>query len=159
MPSPVFDKYRNKTELTVGYNENDEICVGFVATKLQEKRLLTVPVYECRHIRQNTFNVCRAFEAYVKKSEFLPFNEFERQGCWKTILIRDFTSDCMVVITVYPFEKEEDLAKVKKELIELFMSTKYEPTPNKSFRVTSLYLAIQAHSSDESKMEKLAGLF
>ncbi|KAE9548496.1 hypothetical protein FO519_008285, partial [Halicephalobus sp. NKZ332] len=152
--SPVMEKYRNKTELTVGYDEKGEICIGFVGTKLQEKRLITVPIYDCSHIRQNTLNVSRAFEEFVKQSELLPFNEFERQGCWKTILIRDFLADCMVVVTIFPLSDEAAYPKVKEQLTELFMG------PNqteKQFRVTSLYLAIQANSSDEPKLEKIGG--
>ena len=149
-----MEKYRNKTELTVGHDESGEICVGFVGTKLQEKRLITVPVYDCSHIRQNTLNVNRAFEEFVKQSELPPFNEFERQGCWKTILIRDFLADCMVVITIFPLPDDASYAKVKDQLKELFMG------PNqieKQFRVTSLYLSVQANSSDEPKLEKIGG--
>uniref|UniRef100_A0A914Z9E6 tRNA (uracil(54)-C(5))-methyltransferase n=1 Tax=Panagrolaimus superbus TaxID=310955 RepID=A0A914Z9E6_9BILA len=155
LPSPVQEHYRNKAEHTCAYDVNGDICVGFVATRLQDKQLTTVPIYDCPHLRKNTLKVNQAFEEYIRKSGLPPFHEFDRKGFWRSLLIRDFLADCMVVVNVFPFEDQELFEKVKKELIEVFMPS--EPISTKDFRVTSLYIAVQKNASDESKLEKLAG--
>uniref|UniRef100_A0A7E4ZWY0 tRNA (uracil(54)-C(5))-methyltransferase n=1 Tax=Panagrellus redivivus TaxID=6233 RepID=A0A7E4ZWY0_PANRE len=157
LPSPVTEHYRNKSEFTCAYDEAGNVCVGFVATQLKDKRMITVPSSHCQHLRKNTVGVMKAFEEFIKNSDLVPFHEFKRTGHFKTILIRDFLADCMVVVTVFPFEDPERFEKLKTELVSLFMSTEYEAVSDKPFRVTSLYLAVQANASDTPKLEKLAG--
>uniref|UniRef100_A0A914DFU5 tRNA (uracil(54)-C(5))-methyltransferase n=1 Tax=Acrobeloides nanus TaxID=290746 RepID=A0A914DFU5_9BILA len=157
LPSPITREYRNKCEFTIGRRADGEICVGFVANRMSEGRCIVVPIDECTIFRENTRRIVHACEKFVKESGFPPFDEFQRIGFWKTLTVRDFIGDCMLIFTVHPWKDADELEKVKQAVVQRFIQFKSAPD-EEDFRVTSIYWQTVENASDTCVPEHLAGV-
>uniref|UniRef100_A0A0R3RX02 tRNA (uracil(54)-C(5))-methyltransferase n=1 Tax=Elaeophora elaphi TaxID=1147741 RepID=A0A0R3RX02_9BILA len=156
-PSPRITEYRNKCEFTVGRNIDGHICVGFVGGRFAANQHFVLPVDTCDNISAHMKRIVGAFEKLVVESGEPPFNEFERKGVWKMLSIREFGSDIMMIVTIFPMEdgvREKALIKVVQER---FLRLSNLSDKNSLFRITSLYWQRLANASDPVIYEHIGG--
>lgn len=137
-----------------------QACVGFVSGKMVDKTFEILNVLECPNLSQNTRNVVKHFEQFIRNFDLRlePFHEYSRTGFWKMLTVRDFLGDCMIIITVHPNPENQELVeKAKKAVVEYFLSTK-KLEEEIEFNVTSIYWQIQENASDKKVFEHLGGI-
>ncbi|CAD5231698.1 unnamed protein product [Bursaphelenchus xylophilus] len=154
--SPVLTNYRNKCEFTIGKDCNGEVCVGFVSGRMAEREIVVVPPFDSVILTENTYAIVRKFTEYVRKSDLEVFDEFQRQGFWKMLTVRDFVGDCMLIFTTHSVDPE-NLKKVQADIIDLFINFG-DVTDSLSTRVTSIYWQILENASDPIIYTHLAGV-
>lgn len=162
LPSPSIEGYRNKCEFTVGYtNDNctsDNIVVGFICGKMANRECQVMPVGDCLNLSQNTKFIVYQFQMLVRQFGQEPFNEFKREGFWKMLTVKDFCSDSMIIVTVYPPSEREISNRAKKALVDCFCPFEISKNNNSfKFNVTSIYWLEQANTSDVQHFEHIAG--
>ncbi|KAK6108207.1 Methyltransferase domain family protein [Brugia pahangi] len=156
-PSPRITGYRNKCEFTIGHNIDGHICVGFVGGRFAANEHFVVPVDTCDNISAHMKRIVGAFEKLVLESGESPFNEFQRKGVWKMLSIREFGSDVMMIVTIFPMEDKESENALKKLVEERFLQLGNLSDENSFFRITSLYWQRLANASDPVIYEHIAG--
>ncbi|VDK62516.1 unnamed protein product [Onchocerca ochengi] len=155
-PSPRITEYRNKCEFTVGRNIDGHICVGFVGGRFVANQHFVVPVDTCENISTHMKRIVGAFENLVVESGESPFNEFKRKGVWKMLSIREFGSDIMMIVTIFPMEDKEREKALIKTVEERFLQLSNLSDKNSLFRITSLYWQRLANASDPVTYEYIA---
>uniref|UniRef100_A0A915PR37 S-(hydroxymethyl)glutathione dehydrogenase n=1 Tax=Setaria digitata TaxID=48799 RepID=A0A915PR37_9BILA len=156
-PSPRITEYRNKCEFTVGRNVEGQICVGFVGGRFAANQHFVVAVSTCDNISMHMKRIVEAFEKLVVESGELPFNEFERKGVWKMLSIREFGSDVMMIVTIFPMEDREREKALIKSVEKRFLQLNNLSDQSSLFRVTSLYWQRLANASDPVIYEHIGG--
>ncbi|KAM3717356.1 tRNA (uracil-5-)-methyltransferase [Dirofilaria immitis] len=156
-PSPRITEYRNKCEFTIGRNIEGHICVGFVGGRFVANRHFVLPVDTCDNISVRMKRIVGAFEKLVVESGESPFNEFERKGVWKMLSIREFRSDVMMIVTIFPMEDEQREKALIKAVKKRFLQLNNLFDESSLFRITSLYWQRLANASDPVIYEHIAG--
>ncbi|KAI6186473.1 RRM domain-containing protein [Aphelenchoides besseyi] len=150
----VTEKYRNKIECTIGFDEHKEPCVGFVSGRMAERQFVIVPVNESSILTDKMKIVVNRFTELIKNCELPPFSEFTREGFWKKLIVRDFANMSMIIVTVHPLKDDEEKMKLMQKLvIETFVDV-----PNETeHRVDSIYWQLLENASDPVVFEHIAG--
>lgn len=123
-----------------------------------------VPLEGCTHLKENTLKISAAFEDLVKRSvdKFNIVKDSKRiddqPGAYKSILIRDFTGDCMVVVTIDAACDETVVSQIKEDLKDALIPKSSDSIPTHDFKVDSLYLVIQKNASDKCDYISLNGM-
>lgn len=142
---------------------------------MAKRTCVIVPVDDSVLITENTRGICAAFTEIIKQSggctqfsqyhsinfEDLPvFDEFTgaRTGFWKRLTIRDFSGDCMIVVTVHPCEEEEKVRRAKENILNAFIKFGNITDPLE-FNVRSVFWHLQENASDMGTFEHIGGSF
>jgi hypothetical protein len=120
-------------------------------------QFVIVPVEESNNmiITNNMLQIVRKLSEMVANSDLPIFDEYTRQGFWKSLTIRDFVGDCMLIITSHPLEDEEKLNAVQQEVVKTFV--KFGDLTESKFQVTSVYWQVSANASDPPSYKHLGG--
>ncbi|KAI6190022.1 hypothetical protein M3Y97_00071700 [Aphelenchoides bicaudatus] len=155
--SPIIKHYRNKCEFSCGLTVDSEICVGFVGGRMAKRFCPIVPANDSVLITENMRKICEVFtEEIVKKSDLDVFDEFQRTGFWKRLTVRDFSGDCMIIITVHPFADEEKIKECKQKILDTFLKFG-NLTDQFDFSVRSVYWGVNENVSDPIVYEHIGG--
>jgi tRNA (uracil-5-)-methyltransferase len=103
--SPVIDGYRNNCEFTCGYNKEDGPQVGFLEGSFVNGKTSVAAPYECKHISEVTFAVCRLMQELVEKTrdKFPCYSKVSQKGFWRLVKVRESSKgDVLVSIQVHP---------------------------------------------------------
>lgn len=73
--------------------------------------------------------------------------------------IREFGSDVMIIVTIFPMEDKEHEKALIKSVEERFLQLNNFVDENSRFRITSLYWQRLANASDPVIYEHIAGIF
>ncbi|KAI6189307.1 RRM domain-containing protein [Aphelenchoides fujianensis] len=146
-------KYRNKIECTIGLDEAGDPCVGFVSGRMAERKFVIVPVDRSTILTDKMQAIVCRFTDVVKESGLAPFEEFTREGFWKKLVVRDFAASSMLIVTVHPLADEQQMAEVKRKVVETFGSGGQSP----DLRVDSIYWQILENASDPCVYEHVDG--
>lgn len=105
--------YRNKSEFTIGLNQNGEPCVGFNVGSHSNNSACVEKGNECVVTPKVALKVADLMEEIVKKSGLNPFNRTTGDGFWKLITLRRSTrtSQAYIIITVNKTFIEDNLFK------------------------------------------------
>uniref|UniRef100_A0A0N5AN11 tRNA (uracil(54)-C(5))-methyltransferase n=1 Tax=Syphacia muris TaxID=451379 RepID=A0A0N5AN11_9BILA len=154
-PSPRIIGYRNKCEFTVGESTDGSLEVGFVKGKFAENQHYVVPIDNCPNISDQMKRIVAYFKEFITDTGYPPFNEFNREGVWRMLTIREFGCDVMIIATVFPMKQIKDEEVLKKNFSEKFLNpiNFFE----KRFRVTSVYWQRLENASDEVIYEHIGG--
>ncbi|XP_030019825.2 tRNA (uracil-5-)-methyltransferase homolog A [Manduca sexta] len=126
--SPVTEGYRNKCEFTVGIDEETQLpTVGARLGSYVTGKVGVGPVQHLTHISEKTKSAVLYFQEFVRSSNLAPFSPADYSGYWRFLTVRHSTynDDVMLIIHMHPQDmSEEELDKVKKDLVEHFSSEK-----------------------------------
>ncbi|KAJ2949238.1 hypothetical protein O0L34_g6188 [Tuta absoluta] len=124
--SPVTEGYRNKCEFTVGIDEESKLpTVGFRLGSYTTGTVAVAPVHSLLHISDQMKKAVAVYQDFVRKSGMAPFSPADYSGHWRCLTARHSksTGDIMLVVSMHPQElTTEQLAKIKKDLVEHFSS-------------------------------------
>ena len=87
-------------ELTVGYDENGEIAVGF--NNSSRTYVTIAPIDSSYEFPNDVVNIAQQFTNFVKKSPFPPYDNNSITGKWRTILFRvSSTKEIMLIVVTF----------------------------------------------------------
>ncbi|PAV60394.1 hypothetical protein WR25_23733 isoform B [Diploscapter pachys] len=153
--SPRTKNYRNKCEFTVGRNKESEICVGFVGGRFSDNEYFILPIGDVEHIGSQAKEIAKDFEGFVKESDLPPFDEFKRVGVWRSLTVREFACDVMLIVNVFPIQDKDKEREAKEKLKERYLTLR--SFKEQKFRVTSLYWMDLVSNHDQTNAEHLGG--
>ena len=152
--SPTLKGYRNKCEFSIGFSGDKTISVGFRLSSyksgsVEVVSVATLPDIETTlpHIPGQMVTIAGKLEQYVRVSGVLPYDNVERRGNWRSVMIRssrgegdwsqtgsysDNIRQLMVVVICDPMNLDSDtLNRIRSDLKQLF---------SEDDNVTSLHL-------------------
>lgn len=101
--SPIQLHYRNKCEFSCGYGSDGRPVVGFRLASCKSGSTVVVAPNKCQHLPFWTVHCVEAFQKFLDYSNHLPFNVQTKEGFWRQITVRCFTSgDLLIIVTVHP---------------------------------------------------------
>ncbi|CAH8555601.1 unnamed protein product [Schistosoma rodhaini] len=166
IPSPIQTEYRNKSELTIGYDvDGSGPVIGFRYSKYKGGSVAVGSFKSWNFMPRNSTKVINALQNFITacfKGEFeqLPmldaFDPITYNGNWRHVLIRESRSgDTLVVlyINTYGFT-EENMNNLLDEL-----RTWFQTGPGSDSGLTSLYLSICSRSGIKQSDEDLRQVF
>ena len=152
--SPTVRGYRNKCEFSIGFSSDKTVSVGFRLSSYKSGSVEVVSVASLPdiettlpHIPGQMVAIAGKLEQYVRVSGVLPYDNVERRGNWRSVMMRssrgegdwsgsytDSIRQMMVVVICDPMNLDtETLDRIRSDLKQLFPE---DDTNN----VTSLYL-------------------
>ncbi|CAI2728231.1 unnamed protein product [Schistosoma spindalis] len=166
IPSPIQTEYRNKSELTIGYDvDGSGPVIGFRYSKYKGGSVAVGSFKSWNFMPRNSTKVIDALQKFItacSKREFekLPslnaFDPITYNGNWRHVLIRESRfGDTLVVlyINTYGFT-EEDINNLLNEL-----RTWFQTGPGSDSGLTSLYLSVSSRSGIKQSGEDLRQVF
>ena len=85
-PAPKSAFYRNKVELTFGFDLNGDVCVGFnLGSKVED---VVAPITDCVNVGPRVPELAEHLRKFVLASGVSVFDRTENVGSWKFVLIR-----------------------------------------------------------------------
>jgi len=121
--SPVTTEYRNKCSFTIGYNQDEEVCVGHRIGKYRDNNITVVSPSQLRHIPLKVRKICEKLQQFVKTSDYKPYNKFNHEGYWQDVVVRNnLQNQCLAVISICERDLDEEmLKKLEDELTSCFI--------------------------------------
>lgn len=112
MEKPFF--YRNKAQYPVGYNKKGEIVTGVYASRTHE----IIPIESCSIQMPISQEILKFIIQFMKENKILPYNEKERGGTIRHIVIKIgiYTNEimCVLVTNEKQIPHENELVEVLK---------------------------------------------
>ncbi|XP_041979260.1 tRNA (uracil-5-)-methyltransferase homolog A isoform X2 [Aricia agestis] len=157
--SPVTEGYRNKSEFTVGIDEETQKpTVGFRLGSYVTGTVGVAPIHMLKHIPEETKKAVSIFQDFVRSSDLAPYSPADYTGYWRYLTVRQstYSGELMVIVSMYPQElSSEELEKLKTQLIECFSTE-----DSKACGIRSLYfhlLTKKRVGDEDSKATHLMG--
>lgn len=101
--SPQVDGYRNKSEFAIGKNADGEKIVGFRLSSYLAGSIQVGPVDDLPHIPQRTILAAKAYESYIRSSNYDVFNPEFYTGLFRqlTVRISTMTQELMLIAGIH----------------------------------------------------------
>ncbi|VDM50211.1 unnamed protein product [Toxocara canis] len=177
----------NKCEFTVGRNPEGKITVGFVGKRPSAANTFIVSVETYTHISEHMKRVVNAFQKFVVESgeevgfeesmilpssfaygalmvhtfelmhSVFPFNELERTGVWKSLMVRECSGDVLIMASILAMKNSEREEELKKSFAERFFRSSNLSDKENRFRITSIYWERIADAGENSIREHIGG--
>lgn len=132
-------KYHKTIELTVGYDGDGEVAVGFNTSS--QTYVTIAPIDVSFGFPDEIVDLAHDFTMFVRKSPFPPFDKNSYTGKWRNLWIRlSSTNEIMVTVVTYgglPLAEVQRLEKLFKDRVHSFYWAKSEQsnydatTPNR----------------------------
>lgn len=120
IPSPFQDGYRNKTELTVGFNSEGKPAIGFLLGALRDGVMAVADPSEANSVSKVHAALHKLIEPFVIESNLPLWNRTTHTGFWRLLLLRSTVNDdSLVMLQVNPGAVTPELFdKVKIDLVK-----------------------------------------
>lgn len=154
-PAPKKAFFRNKVELTFGFDLNGEVCVGFnLGSKVED---VVAPVTDCVNVGPRVPDLAEHLRKFVLASGVSVFDRTENVGSWKFVLIRTTELDqSMMVVCTFGAIPEAVVEKLRDEFAGEVTSLYYvETTVLESYGKNPI---VHHLSGPETIVERLRGL-
>ncbi|CAD8139765.1 unnamed protein product [Paramecium pentaurelia] len=118
--------YRNKSEFTISYNSQKEVCVGFNVGSIQKNNDSVEQPNTCPVTPAIAMEIANKFQTYLQQSKFQPFNRQNGSGVWRMLSVRksDRTKQLLISVSINKDNLNEDeYVLICDELITLFKTT------------------------------------
>ncbi|KAH0786025.1 tRNA (uracil-5-)-methyltransferase A isoform X1 [Histomonas meleagridis] len=124
-PAPKTSAYRNNVELTVGYDLNGNICVGFnLGSRVED---VVAPLTSCYNVPKIAPHLAEELRKFIIETKTPVFDRCLNTGYWKFVLIRTTeTGQSMMSTCIF--------GKLDEQIIKKYIE-RFAP------QVTSLYIA------------------
>jgi tRNA (uracil-5-)-methyltransferase len=169
VPSPLQSGYRNKTELTIGYNHGGELTAGFMLTAARHAGGVSTvgePTDNCLSVSVQHAAIHRDIIVPLLKQSVVQFpqlastpawNRVSHQGFWRLALIRTTRDgDAMLVLQINPKDHPElssttdaVTAPIESWIVD-FVKSKSDPALH---RIVSLYVQHHVGVSDAAPLD------
>lgn len=148
------DGYRVKADFSVGVNPGSgKLTVGLMPDPADPT--VVGPVNHLRHFPQRMKLVVRLLEAFMRESNWQPFDPFSSSGVWMGATVRlgaaSGQARLVVAVNTQAVDKSQ-IKEIKDRLVHFFSSA----GPGASAELTSLYVNARA-PWDSGAMEHLRG--
>eukprot|EP01059_Diplonema_ambulator_P016218 TRINITY_DN2757_c2_g1_i1.p1 TRINITY_DN2757_c2_g1~~TRINITY_DN2757_c2_g1_i1.p1 ORF type:complete len:594 (+),score=218.05 TRINITY_DN2757_c2_g1_i1:39-1784(+) len=126
VPSPVIDGYRNKVELSIGYDKDQKPAVGFLFGKTHEARGWIEGPYDMKIVSALAKSTARKFTEYMLTSGHAPYDKLTHEGMFRSLLIREGVSKddgapvLLVDVQLNIAEENETLTSICEGLAKTF---------------------------------------
>ncbi|KAN0032666.1 hypothetical protein ACTFIV_006574 [Dictyostelium citrinum] len=142
VPSPVTENYRNKAQYTIGYDTNNQPCVGFALGRTGNGITIVADPTNAPLISKRSNEIRRLFNQYISEPNLgsirKPFDKNTHSGFWRQLTVRDFTTGETMVTVQFNHKglTAEELETEKNNLKNYFTSLPEEQ------RITSLSIQL-----------------
>nr|CAH8849084.1 unnamed protein product [Trichobilharzia regenti] len=166
IPSPVQTGYRNKSELTIGYDvDGTGPILGFRYSKYKGGSVAVGSYKSWNFLPKKSSKVIDALQRFLNAcsegdleslSKLTAFDPITQKGNWRQVLIRESRcGDILLVLYVNAHElTEDDIHNLSNELKKWF-----QMGPGSDSGVTSLHLSVRSQSEDKLFSEHIQEIF
>jgi tRNA (uracil-5-)-methyltransferase len=154
-PAPKISGFRNKVEVTIGFDIKGEIAVGFnLGSKVED---VICPMNDCVNVSAITPAICDHLTRFIIASGVEVFNRVDNTGAWKFALIRSTElGQSMLVICTYHGLPENVVSALIQEFKDKVTSLYY--VESVSFESWGKDPIVHHLSGTETVIEELRGL-
>jgi tRNA (uracil-5-)-methyltransferase len=153
--APRTCAFRNKVEVTIGFDLQGEIAVGFnLGSKMED---VIGPITDCLNVSAITPDLCERLRQFVISSGVGVFNRVDNTGVWKFALIRSTElGQSMLVICTYGGLSPEVVSALRAEFAKSVTSLYY--VESRAFESWGKDPIVHHLSGPEHIVESLRGL-
>eukprot|EP01130_Rhizamoeba_saxonica_P018415 TRINITY_DN9207_c0_g1_i1.p1 TRINITY_DN9207_c0_g1~~TRINITY_DN9207_c0_g1_i1.p1 ORF type:complete len:562 (-),score=159.92 TRINITY_DN9207_c0_g1_i1:33-1718(-) len=160
VPSPTINFYRNKNEFTIGFNEEEELTIGFLLGAFRDGFLETANPFECPNISEGAQLIRASIQTILESMpDYKPYLKSTHKGFWRLLVVRTTESgDAMVTLQVNPEDiSQEELENIKQELTTKVLESNLSNNLNiKSFNL-QLHNGMSNAAEYDAPLELLYG--
>jgi hypothetical protein len=91
-PENGINDYRNKCELSIGYDPEGQLAVGFMLGLFRDGLTQVVAANECVHVTPATKMIAKWMTEYVAASKYKPYDRVSKTGNWRLVMTRTQTT-------------------------------------------------------------------
>lgn len=104
-----FYRYRNKTEYTIGYDEENNMTIGFLLGSTRDGIVTVSNPDECINIPSQHKLIGKLFQQFITQGPHKPYDKISHTGLWRLLMVRTTeTRDAMAVLQINPLAFTED---------------------------------------------------
>lgn len=135
--SPQINGYRNKSEFTIGKDENGKKTIGFRLGSYCDGSIEVGPIQNLPHIPDRTKLAVSLFETYVNASKYDIFSLEFYSGHFRQLGVRlsEATGEIMLIIGIYTTNILDEIDDLLNDIVDYFTQR-----DGKVLSVTSIYL-------------------
>eukprot|EP01102_Stenamoeba_stenopodia_P022175 TRINITY_DN9146_c0_g1_i2.p1 TRINITY_DN9146_c0_g1~~TRINITY_DN9146_c0_g1_i2.p1 ORF type:complete len:574 (+),score=148.11 TRINITY_DN9146_c0_g1_i2:62-1723(+) len=164
IPAPTLQGYRNKWQLTAGFDADGKKCLGFVAGAWSDGvNGTTAPIGNCIPISDEGKLVSQRLNEYVIQSDLSCYHS-STGGFWRQVTVRqNLDKEMLVDVQVNPTGlSKEQLDEEKKKLVEFVTKLNEDELKSINTKIASLlwqeWAKISSVASYDTPRELLYGV-
>ncbi|XP_072178124.1 tRNA (uracil-5-)-methyltransferase homolog B-like [Diadema setosum] len=156
--SPVTERYRNKSDFSIGPGpDGNPKTVGYYVGDWKKKTVMCIPPTYAKNDKTEHIRVAEAYQTFLRLSPLQAMHDFQDGGHWRNILVRsNQLGQLMAVVTFHP----QHLTKVKVQEVKDSLQEYLVQGEGRHCGLDSLYFQQSTRtrmSNEESQFELLHG--
>ncbi|CAH8557608.1 unnamed protein product [Heterobilharzia americana] len=166
IPSPVQTQYRNKSELTIGYDvDGSGPIIGFRYSKYKGGSVAVGSYKSWNFLPKKSSKIIDTLQEFINTcsrgelknlSKLIAFDPITQKGHWRQVLIRESRSgDTLLVVYI----NGDGLTGDDIDCLSIELQKWFQAGPGLNSGLTSLHLSIRTQSDDKSYSENLKEIF
>lgn len=157
IPSPVTEKYRNKSEFTAGVSMGGLKTVGYRIGKYRDKTCAVEETTSIDILPDKVQKVATEFQEYLRSSSKSTYDPQSYQGHWRQLTVRSTLDGEIMAIVIVVEKKDQDPEKVCEEMQNL--KDYFQAEERKDLVSTLLYQAVPTHRKSSQVIESPKVIF